>query len=563
MSVVCVPEMEPEGQEWPSLGPQVVQWIETELVFGPGDLRGKRAEVDPEKRALLTRAYEVYPRTHERAGRRRFKRVCWSLRKGSAKTECAAWVAAAEIHPRAPVRTVSWDERRCLMHGRKRARGACLCVPIGGGVRDPYIPLIAYTEEQSEELCYGALLTILGLSKVEKDFDLGLERIMRKRGDGKVVAVSTAPGPRDGARTTFQHADETHRFVLPRLVKAWDTMLANQPKRKLSDAWSLETTTAYAPGENSVAERTRRYADSVAAGRTKDSRLFFFHREAGETDPATGKAYDLAEPESLRRAVLEASGAVSAWSDIDAIVEQFADPSRDRTFLERVWLNRITKASERAFDVRRWAELARPEHIVPAGALITIGFDGSRYDDAAGLVGTEVETGFQFPLGKWERPPDAAEDWQVAESDVNAAVAEAFERYEVCLMYADPPHWYEVVGKWSGEYGEKRVVEYQTNRWRKTAEAVRAFWTAIRDGSLTHSGDPDVARHVANAHRVPISQKDDDGQPLFIIAKERRGSPLKMDHAMAAVLSWQARLDAIAAGAKPMAPRSFEVAWLE
>ena len=120
--------------------------------------------------------------------------------------------------------------------------------PIGGPVTDPYIPLVAYTEEQSDELAYGALLAILQESPLRDDFDLGLERIMRRAGDGKAVSLSSSPSARDGARTTFQVCDETHWWTLPRLKQAHQTMLANLPKRKAADAWMLEITTAPEPG---------------------------------------------------------------------------------------------------------------------------------------------------------------------------------------------------------------------------------------------------------------------------------------------------------------------------
>jgi phage terminase large subunit-like protein len=528
--------MEPAGQEWPSLGPQVCQWIETNLVFGPGDLRGRPARIDAEKRALIGRMYEVYPKGHERAGRRRFKRVALSLRKGSAKTELAAWLAAAELHPRAPVRCVGWDRK-----GQ----------PIGGGVSDPFIPIVAYTEEQSEELCYGALRVILEHSKVSGAFDIGLERIMRIRGDGKALAVSTAPGPRDGARTTFQVFDETHRFVLPRLRKAHQTMLANMPKRKASDAWSLETTTAPAPGENSVAESTMHYAQAVAGGRVKNSRLFFFHRQA-----ADGHALDT--PEDIRAAVLEASGPVGEWSDVDSIVEQWNDPTADKTFLERVWLNRVVRAAERAFDVKRWGELADPGHVVPAGTLITLGFDGSRYHDSTGLIATEIATGFQWCPGKWERPP-TAEQWEVPQLEVEACVAEMFRRYNVWRMYADPPYWETCVAEWSGKFGEERVAMFPTNRHRKMAEAVRAFANAQADGSLKHDGDPDYARHIANAHRKDVREVDEQGQPLFIVTKDQPKSPNKIDFAIAGILSWEARRAALIEGVgQPTGPSIYE-----
>jgi phage terminase large subunit-like protein len=543
VSVLVMPAMEPEGEEWPSLGPQVVAWIEKHLVFGPGDLRGQPAQVDDEKRALICRMYEVYPRVHEQGGRRRFKRCAVSLRKGSAKTELAAWLAAAELHPRAPVRGVGWDARSCFVHGKVLRKSAvCACQPIGGGVRDPFIPIVAYTEEQSEELCYGALKTILEQSRtITKDFDIGLERVMRVRGDGKALPVSTAPGPRDGARTTFQVFDETHRMALPRLKKAHQTMLANMPKRKASDAWSLETTTAYAPGEHSIAEGTMHYAEQVAAGRVRDSRLFFFHRQASD-------GHDLTTPDGIRAAVIEASGPVAPWSDIDSIVAQWNDPDADQAFLERVWLNRIVKSSDRAFDIERFKALGVPGYRPPKGALITLGFDGARYHDATGIVGTDVLSGSQFVVGCWEQDP-LVPGWEVPQAEVEAAVAFAFSEWDVFRMYCDPPYWETVVSGWSGEYGDKRVVSFRTNQFRKMSDAVRSFSNAQAAGELHHDGDARLVRHVGNSHRRELYGRDEEGRPLWVIYKERQDSPNKIDLAVAAVLSWEARRAALAEGA--------------
>ncbi len=353
MSELIIPT--PEAEPWPTLGPGVCSFIEEYLIHGPGDLRGEPVHLSQEQRALIYRLYEVYPEDHLQAGRRRFKRAALSLRKGSGKTEFAAWIAACELHPDAPVRCTGWK-------GGK---------PIGGGVTDPYIPLVAYTEEQSEELAYGTLYVVLSEGPLADDFDIGLGRIMRRSGDGKAVALATAPDARDGARTTFQVFDETHRFTLPRLREAHRTMMANLPKRKIADSWSLEVTTAPAPGEGSVAEATMDYAKAVAEGKVSDSRLFFFHRQASD-------GHDLTTESGIRSAVLEASGSVAEWSDIEAITSQWNDPTTDRAYLERVWLNRLVKATERAFDAERWKELATPETTIEAKEMITLGFESTR-----------------------------------------------------------------------------------------------------------------------------------------------------------------------------------------
>jgi phage terminase large subunit-like protein len=523
LAVLMVPDL---GEKpWPTLGPQVCAFIESFLTFGPGDLRGTPARLDPEKRALLYRMYEVYPAGHPQAGRRRFKRVAISLRKGSAKTEFAAWIAAAELHPDGPVRCDGFD-----------ADGQ----PVGVGVIDPYIPMVAYTEQQSEDLAYGALKCILEESEVADAFDIGLERIMRVGGDGKAVALASAPDSRDGARTTFQHFDETHRFTLPRLRRAHQAMLANIPKRKQADAWSLETTTAPAPGTGSIAEDTMEYARQVASGKISDSRLFFFHRQAGDQ-------HDLGTDEGIRAAVLEASGPVAAWSDIDGIIEQWRDPTADRNYLERVWLNRLVRSSERAFDAERWKELAQPDVVIPDGELITLGFDGAVFHDGTALIATHVATGYQWPIGIWEQPY-GVQGWKVPEDEVEAAMQGAFARWDVWRAYCDPPYWESYVASWAGKWGQERVMSWWTNRTTPMAYALRSYDNAMKTGELTHDGNATFARHIGNACRRTLATRDDQGVQMWCIYKERPDSPHKIDAAMAGCLSWEARRDALAAG---------------
>jgi hypothetical protein len=517
---------------YPTLGPQICEWIEAELCFGPGDLRGKPAVIDDEKRALIYRMYEVFPKGHERAGRRRFRRCALSLVKGSAKTELAAWLAAAELHHEAPVRCVGWRRGK----------------PLGGPVTDPFVVLVAYTEEQSDELAYGALKAILDESAIRKDFDIGLERIMRKDGAGKAVSLSSSPNARDGARTTWQCFDETHRHTLPRLHQAHQTMMANLLKRKASDAWALEITTAPEPGSGSIAERTMEYAQAVADGRVVDSDLFFFHRQAGDE-------HDLTTREGARAAVLEASGATAAWRDIDGIVAQWADPTTDRTYWERVFCNRLVRSESQAFDVPRWKALARAKSPVLPKALITIGFDGAMFHDATGIVCTDVVSGYQWKAGLWECPPNVKEGWQVPAAEVDLVMRELFAKYTVWRLYADPPYWQSWIAGWRGEFGEERVIEWWTNRRKQMAVALEAFQTAIAEGTISHDGSKELARHLGNARRGELPQRDEQGKAIWLIRKERPDSPHKIDLAMAAVLSWEARTDAIASGVtKPRAP---------
>lgn len=540
MSVFAVPSL--DEKPWPTLGPEICQLIEERCIHGPGDLRGQPAVIDVEKRALIYRAYQVYPKGHARAGRRRFKRVAISLRKGSAKTELAAWIMFAELHPEGPVRTDGW----------RKVDG--VWQPVGRPVTDPYIPMVAYTEEQTEELAYGALLCMCQDGPDADLFDAGRQWVTRAYGDGKAEALASSPNSADGARTTCQHFDETHRMVLPRLKEAHQTMQNNIPKRVLADAWSLETTTTYAEGEGSVAEGTHEYAEMVAKGKATDSTLCFFHREAPARDDE-----DLTDAKQIREAIRIASGpALAKWTDfegqVDSIASLWAQPDTDKAYWERVWLNRRVASGRLAFDPNRWKQLERPDVRIPKGEPIALGFDGARWRDAAGFVATHIETGFQWLAAGWEKPAglkqgDAEERlWEITDEQVDGALAELQDEYKVLLTYADPPRFEANVAKWSGKYGPKKVAEWYTQRPRQIGQATRAYRTAQTSGELTHAADERFARHIANARRGELKLLDDDDTPLWTIYKRRSDSADYIDFAMCGVLSWQARLDVLAKG---------------
>jgi hypothetical protein len=545
VAVLCVPPLESQGKEWYSLGGEVAEFL-TGLrpdgkqssrfhgsIFGPGSLKGDPYRLDPEKLAAIYRAYEIYPPGHPLEGRRRFKRVGISWRKGLAKTEWAAEICYAELHPEGPVRFdhwEGWDDKSAF--------------PVGRPVREPYIPMVAYTQDQAEELAFGALAVICGEGWDADYFDVSLERVLRLDGgrpDGKAVALSGSPNAADGARTTFQHFDETHRQELPRLVAAHETMLGNIPKRPLEDPWTLETTTAGRPGAGSIAEGTHKEAQLIAEGRIEDPDLCYFHREAGAH-------HDLKTLTGRIAAVAEATGPSGEYGpgQFREIAKQWDRPKSDHSYLERVWLNRWTRSDAQAYDVNAFEALGTAEKI-PHGSFVTVGFDGARFRDATAFVITDIVTGVQQPYGLWERPEDV-EDWEVPIDEVNQVCSDIFENFDVWMLYADPPHYIETVAQWHNKHPD-HVEEWWTNRRRPMGIAAKAFGEAIDAGVLTHTGDEDYVRHVGNAGKVETNLYDDEGKKVWILGKIR--PEVKFDQCMAGVLSWQARLTALAKNAQP------------
>ncbi len=527
----------PDPEPYPTLGPQICDLIEERAVYGPGSLQGESYRLDPEFRAFIHRAFEVFPKGHEWAGRRRFKRVGLSVRKGLAKTEKQALLAFCELHPDGPTRFDGWDA-----HGN----------PVGRPVRAPYIPMLAVSVEQVEELAYGALKYIISEGSDADLFDVGEDRILRLdyrgRADGKAVPLSNSPGSRDGARTTLNCFDEPHRLYLPRQLQAHQTMDANLPKRPLDDPWSLYVGTAGQPGQNSIAEELHREALQIAEGKIERPDLFYLYR----TDDG---GHDLKDKAQRIQAVTEATGPAGEWGpgQFDEIASKWDRPGADGPYLERVWLNRWQRQGSQFFDPKKLDDLSRPGERIADGTFIALGFDGARRRDATALVATEIGTGLQELLGLWEQD-ELDDEWEVPEDEVTDAVADAMKRFAVWRLYADPPWWIDTVGAWYARWPDC-VEEWWTNRKTVMAYTSRAYVEAIDSGIVTFGGteqrNADLLRHLKNAGRHELKLVDDQGKPLTVMRKQDGRDELKHDAAIAGCLSWKACLDARKAGARP------------
>lgn len=565
MATLSVP---PVDLTMPTLGPQLCAFYQDRLIFGPGSLHDQPARLDDEKTGLVFRAYEVWPERDRdgapmaMAGMRRFERVAWELRKGLAKTELAAWVSAGELHPEAPVRFDHWavegeESEWELQRAEPREYNRYVYregEPVGKPVETPFIPMLATTEEQVQELAYGVLKYILENCADAELFDIGLDRIVRLgptgKYDGEAKAVSNAPGARDGARTTFQHFDEPHRIYLPRQRESVETMLANMGKRILEDPWTLATSTAGKPGQGSVQEDFRKEAEKIAAGDLPLSGLMFFSRWAGQEHD------DLSTVEKREAAVADATGPVGEWGrgQFNRIARDYDREGVDKAYWEQVWLNRWRKAGSQTFDMTKVGTVR--QHVIPDGAFIAVGFDGARRRDSTALVITEIDTGMQQLVGLWERPPGLADDadWEVPEEEVTQAVAELRQRYEMWELWGDPPYWTETLASWGTKWPDQ-ITEYWTNQYRRMAYGIRAYNEAFDTGACQICGlDWQVdamLRHMGSAGKKDLNIVDDQGRPLSIMTKMEGRLSEKFDAAMAGNISWIATLDARRKGVRP------------
>lgn len=416
-----------------SLGYEVGAWIEAHCCHGPGDVQGEPIVLDDEWLAFLVAAYRLDPDTG-----RIVDEAVLSRPKGRAKSELAGLLVVAEAL--GPVRFSHWD-----------ADGQ----PVGRQVVSPLVKCLATEESQAGNTFQVAAFVagewgrehhpeiyggITGARQYQSATALYLP------GGGEIRACTAGAASKDGGRETFVVADEGHLYVLPELRAMFQTVHRNTVKRAgLGEPWMLQTTTAYRPGEQSVAETT---LTAWRAGEF-DEHVLVDHREA------KGKV-DLDDREHTLRQLREVYGEAAEWMDLDRVYRVMRDVRicPDVATAARYFLNRAMAGADGWLDTGVWDRQAQ-ESVVEPGTRIALGFDGSLRDDSTVLIGSRLSDGFIFPVGIWAKPTGPEGTWwEVPRGDVDATLTAAFERYEVTRLYCDPHEWRSDVDRWAETHGE-------------------------------------------------------------------------------------------------------------
>jgi phage terminase large subunit-like protein len=417
---------------------------------------------------------------------------------------------------------------RCPMTGHVFRAGE----PVGRPVTAPEILCIA-TEEGQAGFVYLAARYMLrnGNAADAYPLDVGMTRTY-VTGGGSLEPVTAAANSKDGGKSTFVVADETHHWITPELRRLHATVKRNIVKRRTADGWMLETSTMYRPGDQSVAEGSVEIWKLIESGEVADPTLLVDHRQAPDD-------VDVEDDDALRTALIGVYGDAAPWTNVDGILSEFRDPGTDEADNRRYWLNQVVRATDQWMDPELWRAVAAPAEAVEPGEAITLGFDGSIRDDATAIIGCRLSDGHLFPIGIWERPHGARE-WAVDRAAVDAAMSEAMTRYRVVRAYCDPWQWQDTLDRWGQEW-PKVVLSWPTNRLRAMVFALERMHTAVTTGELTHNDDAQLTRHVLNARKRAVRSGD-------VVTKDRDGSPHKIDAAVAAALAYEARGDAIEAG---------------
>ncbi|MFC4006629.1 LAGLIDADG family homing endonuclease [Nonomuraea purpurea] len=398
--------------------------------------------------------------------------------------------------------------------------------PLGMPWPTPLIQLTATSEEQVGNV-FDALRPMIEYGPLADLIPKTGEEFVRLPGGGRIDVVTASAMSRLGQRVTFCAQDETGIWtVTNKMIRVAETQrrgLAGMGGR----AW--ETTNAWDPSEDSVAQRT---------SEAKATDIFRDFPQA----PSHLSYKNKVERRKIHRIVYEGS----PWVDLDAIEAEAAELlERDPAQAERFFGNRIVYGAGHFIDGDVWDSRAALRQ-VPNGTPIVLGFDGSDSDDWTGIR-AETADGYQFtPTFGPDRCPTvwdpAAYGGQVPRLEVAAAFDELMMRYRVIRAYIDPPGWTSEIDAWAEKYGDKVVIRWATYRPVQMHAANERLLVDVgkADSPFTHDGCPITAIHVRNTRKAPRP-----GQ-RYVLAKASQTQ--KIDLTVCSVLAHEAYGDALAAG---------------
>jgi len=335
---------------------------------------------------------------------------------------------------------------------------------------------------------------------------------------GSVYRVlSSEAFTKEGLNPTLVLFDEVHASPDDEL---WNVMALAQGARV--DPMLIGITTAGVKadrtGGDSIAYRLYQHGRRVASGEAVDDAFFMAWWSAPEAadyrDPGTWRLAnpgfgDLQDPEDFAAALTTTPENEYRTKRLNQWVNQ-----------QSAWL-----------PSGAWTGLAQAAPPDPAEDVdVVLGFDGSFSGDSTALVGVTVEPVPRVWLIRaWERQQTDTDDWRVDIGEVEATIAAECGRRRVLEVVCDPFRWQRSMQEMAAV--GLPIVEYPSSSPARMVPATAKFYDAVMSGALRHDHSPTLVRHLDNC----VVKTDRLGPR---ITKEHRGSPRKIDCAVAAVMAF-------------------------
>ncbi len=412
--------------------------------------------------------------------------------------------------------------------------------PVARDVPDAWVQTVAVSLEQTKNTMRLVPSMVSAAAIEEFSMTIGKEKIYSAGIERLWEAVTSSPSTIEGARASFLLGNETQHWDSSNGGHDMAAVIArNADKSEDGAARTGKITNAYQPGLDSVAEHDREAWEKMEAGTTLGSGLLYDSLEAAPEAPLTAEAAPL---------VIESIKGDSHWLNTPRIVKSILDPRNPPSQSRRFWYNQITAGEDSWVTPQQFEACPVSEKPLAEGEIIVLFFDGSKSDDATGLVGCRVSDGAVFVLGCWQRPEHIPE-WTVPRNDVDNIVRRAFALYDVVGLFCDPGagedetgerYWDATIDGWGRDFDETLCVKSieggpdrhavmwdmrSPTRTKLFTEACERTLSDIEERAIIHDGNAILRSHVRNAHRRP--------NPWGVsIGKESRMSARKIDLAV-------------------------------
>ncbi|WP_099022635.1 terminase large subunit domain-containing protein [Mycolicibacterium palauense] len=331
------------------------------------------------------------------------------------------------------------------------------------------------------------------------------DRLYLPENDATLLPLPAEPGALHGHDPSLLIVDELH--VVTEAV--WEAVTSVAGKRPQSLTLAISTP---ASSPDSVMWRL------VEHGRRGDDPSFYFREFAAPEGCAADdpKAWRVANP------ALACRDPFLAEDGLEAARRTLREP-----VFRQLRLGQWVTGVDAWLPWGLWESRETDRTVVPRERVV-LAFDGSASGDSTALVGCTLD-GHLFVEGLWENPGDPR--WRVPREDVSTAVDAAFARYDVAELACDPWGWRSEIEAWAKRHGERRVIEWNTANASRMAPATDRLYQAVVDRTVTHDGDQRLAAHIAHcvAKRTPMGD---------LVSKDKRGSPRKIDAAVAAIVAY-------------------------
>lgn len=457
-------------------GRRCISFIQRHCVHGEGDWYGQPFRLRWWQKRIILALYR-----EDEDGQRYYRRALIGLPSGAGKTELVAAIGLYELD--------------------------------AGPTVSPLIPVAAASKEQAN-LVFGAARTCCEESgTLSKLNETGVDLIIPKGRPGRMYRVSAADGTNDGQRPSFPIFDELHEWAETKNTYA---ILTKGTAKRAGSLQLMISTAGY--DLDTICGRLYQHGKRVQSGEVEDERFLFVWLEAtAEMAPGDPETWQAVHP------------AAGDFMSMDAIRAKYHEMPIAQ--FRRYFLNQWVEASEQWLPTGAWraCEAAEPFELEP-GAPTWVGWDAATKHDSTGIVAgqwaeTDGKKRLRIKRWLWERPinpltSQPEEDWRLPIADVEAAVRDLCERYDVKGVAYDPAFI-----TWSAQSLEEDglpMIEWPQTGVRM-APATQSTYQLIVEQVLEHEGDEAFRRHIAAAAAVPV--RDGGGQRL---AKGKARRPIDL-----------------------------------